>query len=530
MRILYIDIDSLRPDHLGCYGYGRDTSPNVDRLAADGRRFTNYYAADVPCLPSRTGFFTARFGIHTGCVNHGGRNADLRPRGSRRGFNHRDEFRTWTTALQGAGYRTALVSPFPDRHTAFHVLDGFGEWRDTGGHGMETADIVYPYAESWLEEHATEDDWYLHVNFWDPHTMYTTPLEYGNPFADESERERSDREDESEREDDPTLEWLTEDVIAAQRDSTGPFSARDPFFYGGKGEGFPNVADERMPDEIKNRTDFEQWIDGYDTGVRYVDDHIGKLLELLEHEGVSEDTLVIVSADHGENLGELNVYGDHTTADDMTCRLPLVVSGPDVVPGVDDAFHYQVDFGPTLLDFLGVEPAPRWDGESFATSLADGTEEGRDYLVLGNLAWSCQRSVRWDDWLLLRTYHDAYMAFEPVELYDLAGDPHETTNLATDRPEVVSDGLALLETWIDDRLLEITMDRAGGNPDAPNADTDPLWEVLREGGPFHPRGPEGVNRLKNYIERLRETDREEHADRIERTRGFVEESAAAYRL
>jgi len=66
MRILYIDIDTLRPDHLSCYGYLRQTSPNIDAAAAAGVRFTNFYATDTPCLPSRTALFTGRFGICTG--------------------------------------------------------------------------------------------------------------------------------------------------------------------------------------------------------------------------------------------------------------------------------------------------------------------------------------------------------------------------------------------------------------------------------------------------------------------------------
>ena len=69
MRILYIDIDTLRPDHLGCYGYHRNTSPNIDRLAASGLRFTNVHASDTPCLPSRTALLTGRFGIHNGVVS-----------------------------------------------------------------------------------------------------------------------------------------------------------------------------------------------------------------------------------------------------------------------------------------------------------------------------------------------------------------------------------------------------------------------------------------------------------------------------
>lgn len=71
MRVLYIDIDTLRPDHLGCYGYHRDTSPNIDRIAVQGVRFDNCYASDVPCLPSRTAPISGRFRIHTGVIVHG---------------------------------------------------------------------------------------------------------------------------------------------------------------------------------------------------------------------------------------------------------------------------------------------------------------------------------------------------------------------------------------------------------------------------------------------------------------------------
>ena len=62
MRILFVDIDSLRPDHLSCYGYHRETSPNIDRVAKEGVRFMNCYATDTPCLPSRTALFSGQFG------------------------------------------------------------------------------------------------------------------------------------------------------------------------------------------------------------------------------------------------------------------------------------------------------------------------------------------------------------------------------------------------------------------------------------------------------------------------------------
>lgn len=72
MRLLYIDIDSLRPDYLSCYGYHRDTSPNIDAVARAGVRFDNCYITDAPCLPSRTAMWSGRSGFHTGVVGHGG--------------------------------------------------------------------------------------------------------------------------------------------------------------------------------------------------------------------------------------------------------------------------------------------------------------------------------------------------------------------------------------------------------------------------------------------------------------------------
>ena len=85
MRLLYLDIDTLRADHLSCYGYHRTTTPNIDALATDGTRFTNVYASDVPCLPSRAALMSGTFGIRNGVVNHGGSGAELRIEGARRG-------------------------------------------------------------------------------------------------------------------------------------------------------------------------------------------------------------------------------------------------------------------------------------------------------------------------------------------------------------------------------------------------------------------------------------------------------------
>src|SRR5690348_17221940 len=100
MRVLYIDIDSLRPDHLSCYGYHRNTSPNIDALAHRAVRFERCYITDAPCLPSRTALWGGRAGYRTGVVGHGGTTAAPFVEGPTRGF--RDRFGTtgWMAALR----------------------------------------------------------------------------------------------------------------------------------------------------------------------------------------------------------------------------------------------------------------------------------------------------------------------------------------------------------------------------------------------------------------------------------------------
>ena len=129
MRILYIDIDSQRPDHLGCYGYHRNTSPNIDRIAAQGVRFDNYYVSDAPCLPSRTAMWSGRFGIQNGVINHGGVASEPCQDGIERGFRSTIGTTNWMWSLRQArrSMRTVTISPFGERHSAFHWYAGFTE-------------------------------------------------------------------------------------------------------------------------------------------------------------------------------------------------------------------------------------------------------------------------------------------------------------------------------------------------------------------------------------------------------------------
>lgn len=144
MRILLLDLDSTRPDHLGCYGYQRNTSPNIDKIADEGVRFSNYYTSDAPCFPSRTALMTGRFGIHNGVVGHGGTAADVRHEGEDRQFRSRLTSECFPALFRSAGMKTALISPFGERHSAWTFYAGFNEIHNTGKGGMESAEEVTP--------------------------------------------------------------------------------------------------------------------------------------------------------------------------------------------------------------------------------------------------------------------------------------------------------------------------------------------------------------------------------------------------
>jgi choline-sulfatase len=491
MRILYLDIDSLRPDHLGCYGYHRRTSPNIDRIAAAGVRFDRYYATDSPCLPSRTAMWAGRFGIHNGVVNHGGDAADPFIEGPGRGFESTLGRTSWMRCLRlakgtaGKGHRTVTISPFGERHSAWHWYANFNEIYNTGRGGMESADEVAPVAIDWISRHARADDFFLHVNLWDPHTPYRAPASFGDPFKDE-----------------PLPAWLTEEVRRQHWQGCGPHSAQEVNGYDDHtttfGGNYP-----RQPFAIDSMDKMRMMFDGYDTGVLYADEWIGRIFNALADAGVLDDTAIIVSADHGENLGELNVYGDHQQADGVTPRVPLAVKWPGVTDTqagrVDGALHYQIDFAATVVELAGGSVPDNWDGRSFADAFRAGESRGRPFLVLSQGAWSCQRSVLFESdgqlYIFIRSYHDGHHAFPDVMLFNLTDDPHEQRDLAADQRQLVQRASALLEDWHADMMRTATHS------------IDPMQTVLDEGGPLHTRG-----QLPAYLKRLRATGRAKGAD------------------
>ncbi|CAG7626566.1 sulfatase-like hydrolase/transferase [Paenibacillus allorhizosphaerae] len=470
MRILLLDLDSLRPDHLGCYGYHRNTSPHIDQVAEQGVTFTNYYTSDAPCFPSRTALMTGRFGIHNGVVGHGGTAADVRHDGPERKFRDLTGRECLPMLLRNAGFKTSLISPFAERHAAWTFNAGFNEIFNTGLGGMESAEVVTPVVTEWIRNNAAQDNWFLYVNYWDAHTPYRAPLSYGNPF-----------------ENDPLPAWITAEVLERHKQKVGPHSASEINMYNNRT--LPKFP--RHPGEIKDESGLRQMIDGYDTAIRYIDDQIGAIFALLEEAGVMDEVAIIITADHGENQGELGIYGEHGTADQGTCRIPMIIRWPGAEQGhVDHGLHYHLDLGPTLAELFQRPPMKSWDGQSYAPAILEGKECGREALVVSQCAHVCQRSVRFGDWLYIRTYHDGYHLFDKEMLFNIKEDPHEQVNLAQERRDVCMEAVYRLNDWHDDMMNSM------------KHDVDPLWTVMKEGGPFHAKG-----HLKKYAEWLEASGR-----------------------
>jgi arylsulfatase A-like enzyme len=417
---------------------------------------------------------TGRFGIHNGAINHGGTNADVRLEGSGRDFKSWLSFETLPAFLhKEVGLHTTFIGGFGERHSLFSFYAGFTEIHDTGKSGMESAEEVTPTVLDWIEHNADKDDWYLHINYWDPHTPYRAPEEFGNPFKDE-----------------PLPDWITEDVINYQlKNTVGPHGILDINMYNDNEEPqFP-----RQPGKVTDMASVRRHIDGYDCGIRYMDEHIGRVLDALRAKGIMDDLIVIVSSDHGENHGELGMWAEHGTADNITCRIPMIIRWSNGCKNhVDTGLHYNIDLIPTLADMLGKEPFPNWDGRSYADTIRSGADTGRDELILSQCCHGCQRSVRWEDWLYMRTYHDFYHLFPKEMLFNLKDDPYEQHNLAEERPDVCHEAIARYLNWHDEMMM--TQPQGFFH--------DPMWEVIHEGGPFHARG-----KLSQYCERLEQTDR-----------------------
>jgi arylsulfatase A-like enzyme len=381
-----------------------------------------------------------------------------------------------TRHLRQHGYKTVTFSTFADRHQAFWFHGGWSESHTPSlKTGDENADEVNEAVLPWLKNHGQDDNWFLHVQYWDPHRNYTVDQKWIDLIAD-----------------DPFPAWPDEAAIARHQAAYGPFTATELFPHR---DGKSPV--ETMPHQITCRQEFKHFVDGYDGAIRFMDDQIGQLISLLDQLGILDDTAIVISADHGEAMGEQGVYGDHVCAGEAVHNVPMIVRWPgnNVANRQFDDLVYNVDFHPTLCNLLDIPVPSGWDGESFAAAIRGEDWSGRDYLVWDHALYSCQRAVRTPDWLFIRTYHPGLFSFAEQMLFDMENDPHQASNLAMERPDICAQMDYLMQNWLHDQV-----GHHGSQP-------DPLAEVVKT-GPFK------YVQLEPWISRLHGKGRSREADEI----------------
>ncbi len=439
-KVILIALDMTRADHIGCYGYPRPTSPNLDALAEQGTRFANCTSSFCCTNPSFTAMLTGKLPLNTGVVINPWREPNTRR------FQLDDTTRTVAERCWDAGILTAAVDNLIN-------FAGHPNWFARGyeyymnasrGSGIIAHHTRSPAINSlllpWLREHA-DRDFFLFVHYWDPHGPWTQPEEWNQPFREMD---------------------LPRKTNAAGEDHV-------------IGAGPARAVDEQARENM----------DLYDGAIAFVDAAVGEALALLEELGIAEETAVIVTSDHGRT--------DYGRPESWRARgvhqgemhVPLIMR----VPGLDqqsvsEFLAHGTDLVPTVLELLGVQGDDSLDGVSLLPALTGEGPPREMVSACGHYCGVPQRLLRTRRWKLIRSYADAtadlasfysengrhkmLTGYPRYELYDMETDPEETVNLADDQPEVVAEMLEKLEAWKRENA---------DDPDAP----DPIIEAARWG-------------------------------------------------
>lgn len=392
-HIVLISVDTLRPDHLGSYGYGRPTSPSLDRLAEEGALFEVVTSSSSWTLPAHAALFT---GLPDSV--HG---AD---RSSRQLIADRH---TLAERLQEAGYRTVGIWSGPLLDPQFGFGQGFeaywGHREPIGGgetqedaaqqnwnakHLMSHQDVTGPAILEKVEAALAADDGrplFLFVHLWDPHYDYLAPSPHAASFVSEDYQGTVDGQN-----------------VAAYLDL------------------------ESLPE-----ADLEHLIDLYDGEIASTDQQIGDIVSRLEDRGMLDQTAVVVTSDHGEEFFEHGAFGHRRHLYDASIRIPLVMRYPERVPAGRRiaAPTGIVDIAPTLIEWAGAQPLPHILGQS-VQPLLDGEAPPENSTTVSQLIYEddmegSQLALRTESWKLIVRGQEQ----PSFELYDLVTDPGEQVDL-----------------------------------------------------------------------------------------------------
>ncbi len=393
-NVLLIVVDALRADRLGCYGYARETSPNLDALAAEGVLFQDVMApADETSLSIPSLFTSLRPHEHGVWWDTEREQVRVSP-GLRA--------RSFAEILHDQGYVTGAISANQLVGSLLGVDKGFDSFQESRGAQTTGAAAVTARATRWLENYdRRQGPFLLFLHYLDPHYSYEPPSEFCR-FGRPGYTPRDDR--------------LNAQVVQLFRP------------YEDRAKPTPPAA---LAQHGLSRRDIARLSDLYDAEVCYADSQIGRLLQRLEQLHLSESTIVVVTADHGESFLEHGHLVHRGSLYQEAVHVPLIVRAPGVRGGrtVEEVVE-TIDIAPTLLELTQTKAGPPHTGRSVYRALVRG-EKIPPRVAVAELAQGRGRALRLGRWKLIETP-------ERVELYDLQQDPGETRNLATSNPQQIA--------------------------------------------------------------------------------------------
>jgi arylsulfatase len=378
--VLLITVDTLRPDHLGCYGYSKNTSPNIDQLAAESLLFEN-------CLSHAPETRHSFASILSGFLPHETK-ITLSPRLPK-------AVKTLSEILQRQGYKTAAVVSNYVLQKKIGWAQGFTIYDDT----MNERELVRRWPEK-IAEHTTtraiellrqfhKKQLFMWVHYQDPHGPYAPPSRFALLFRELNKKPRN---------------------LIVNRS------------FSGRG-GIPSYQ------VLGANRDFYHYVSQYDGEIRYQDDHLKRLIDELKNAGLYDEALIIFSSDHGEGMGEHNYYFAHgENLYSSLTHVPLIIKYGNELSGRRTDFVQHIDLVPTILKILGLKVDSRFRGRDLRTQGLRGREIFSEMsLPRGWGGILMQFSLVIDGLKLIYTpQRDQY------QLFNLKTDPYETSNLFTD--------------------------------------------------------------------------------------------------
>jgi len=383
-NIVLVSVDTLRADHLHCYGYPIETSPAIDRLAAEGVLFEQAYAQAYWTLPSHMSLLTSLY-------------PDVHRVPSRNVEALAENIPTLASVLKDRGY---LTGGFAKDCGYMSPSYGFDTGFDQYSMRHQDAEGYNRRIENWLEN-AAGKKFFLFLHLFDPHSD-TYMLPYDGPKA-----------------------YIQEYAAAVPADFTGCRNGRcASLFLKSVNEGESLIK----PEEVEYLKQL------YDVGIRSADDHLDFLMQTLEKLGLKDNTILVFSSDHGEEFME---HGKllHSQFYEELIHVPLIFYYPGGnLPGGNriQALAQNIDIMPTLLDLLGIDYEGHLQGTSLMAYLEGGAPPGK--VIYGAGPGINRQTVRSGPWKLM--IHEDHK----TELFNLLEDPNEKNN-RKDRDKDIHDRL-----------------------------------------------------------------------------------------